>query len=103
MPNKRSQKRSDRRDGEAPEGDPSDDSRSHFASRTLTAPGERKTAKNVYQGLAMGIFSSDMETKYKKKKKKKTMFEDSGFIKRLFSDLCLKEFKCCMSFKCTVS
>lgn len=71
MPNKRSQKRSDRRDGEAPEGDPSDDSRSHFASRTLTAPGERKTAKNVYQGLAMGIFSSDMETKYKKKKKKK--------------------------------
>lgn len=59
-------------------------------------------AKNVYQGLVMGIFSSDVETKHKKKKKK-TMFEDSGFIKRLFSDLCLKDFKCCMSFKCTVS
>lgn len=31
------------------------------------AMGERKMAKNVYQGLVMGIFSSDVETKHKRR------------------------------------
>lgn len=31
------------------------------------AVGERKMAKNVYQGLVMGIFSSDVETKHKRR------------------------------------
>lgn len=37
---------------------------------------ERKMAKNVYQGLVMGIFSSDVETKHKKRGL--YVFEGSG-------------------------
>lgn len=62
---------------------------------------ERTMAKNVYQGLVMGIFSSDVETKHKKEN---YMFlKGQACIKQLFSDRGLKDFKCCMSLKYTVS
>lgn len=59
-------------------------------------------AKNVYQALVMGVSSSDVETKHKKRKDSMCV-KIRACIKRLFSDLCLKVFECCMSFKCTVS
>lgn len=39
---------------------------SRFASWTLTVTEDSQMAENVYQGLVMGIFSSDIETELKK-------------------------------------
>lgn len=80
------------------------DAGSRFASWTRTAMNTAKTAENVwYQGLAMGFFfPSDVDTKHKKRKLV-CVWRFQACIKRLFSDHRLKDFKCCMSLKCTVS
>lgn len=44
------------------------DAGSRFASWTLTAIEQSPMAENVYQGLVMGVFSSDVETKHKKER-----------------------------------
>lgn len=62
---------------EAPSRDLNEGSGSRFASSALTTIEGSERAKDVYQGLAMGILSSDVETK-RLKKKKKIVFAESG-------------------------
>lgn len=63
---------------EAPSRDLNEGSGSRFASSALTPIEGSERAKDVYQGLAMGVLSSDVETKRLKKKKKKIVFAESG-------------------------
>lgn len=71
-------------------GELEQDPGSRFASWTRTAKEQRKTAENVYPGLVMGIFSSDVETKHIKEKDFMCL-KIQAHIKRLFSDHGLKD------------
>lgn len=82
---------------EAPSRDLNEGSGSRFASSALTTIEGSERAKDVYQGLAMGILSSDVETKSLKKKKKDCVCRVGPASSRLFAGLCLEDFKHCTS------
>ncbi|XP_064343266.1 5'-AMP-activated protein kinase subunit gamma-2 isoform X8 [Camelus dromedarius] len=68
VPNRRRRKANDGREWRGPAGELEHRCWSRFASRTPTAREQSKMAENVDQGLVMGTFSSDVETKHKKER-----------------------------------